>query len=137
LNLLAAWFFGLLFAMGLGVAGMTQPSRVIAFLDVGGNWNPSLMLVMGGALAVGFLLFPLILRRTRPVLEERFFLPELRRIDGRLLAGSTLFGVGWGLSGFCPGPALVSLVTLSAPVLVFSLTMLLGLGLGHWLLRRD
>jgi uncharacterized membrane protein YedE/YeeE len=118
---------GLLFAVGLGVSGMTHPSKVLGFLDVAGAWDPSLLLVMGGALSVNLLLFPRILRRARPVLDERFHVPQKRTIDARLLGGAAIFGVGWGLAGYCPGPALVSLATGAAPALVFALAMVAGM----------
>lgn len=130
---LAAFACGLLFALGLGVSGMTQPARVLAFLDVAGDWDPTLALVMGGAVLVGGLAFPLVLRRRRPVLGDHFDLPARTAIDVPLLAGAALFGAGWGLSGYCPGPALVSLVTLSPAVLVFTAAMATGLALGGWL----
>jgi len=126
-KLVAAFLMGVIFALGLGIGGMTQPTKIIGFLDVAGHWDPTLAFVMGGAVAVTFVSFPLILRRPHPVLEQRFFLPEKRRIDVRLLAGAALFGVGWGMSGYCPGPALVSLVTLERTILVFVTAMALGL----------
>ncbi len=113
---------------------MTQPTRIIGFLDVAGNWDPTLAFVMGGAVTVTLVLFPLILRRSRPALAERFVLPVKRRIDVPLLVGAALFGIGWGLSGYCPGPALVSLVTASRPVLVFVGVMATGLYLGRQVL---
>ena len=130
---LSVFFCGWLFAVGLGVAGMTQPSKIIGFLDVAGAWDPSLMFVMGGAVVLGLVAFAQVLKRPSPVLEERFVLPDKTAIDGRLLGGAALFGVGWGLSGYCPGPALVSLVTFKPSVLVFVACMLAGLGLGRWL----
>jgi uncharacterized membrane protein YedE/YeeE len=133
---LSVFFCGWLFAIGLGVAGMTQPAKIIGFLDVAGAWDPSLMFVMGGAVALGLATFPLVLKRPSPLLEERFVLPDKAGIDRRLLAGASLFGVGWGLSGYCPGPALVSLVTFNPSVLVFVASMLAGLGLGQWLAAK-
>jgi len=130
---LSVFFCGWLFAVGLGMAGMTQPSKIIGFLDVAGTWDPSLMFVMGGAVTLGLAAFAWVLKQPSPVLEERFVLPDKTAIDRRLLAGAALFGVGWGLSGYCPGPALVSLVTFSPSVLVFVACMLAGLGLGQWL----
>jgi uncharacterized membrane protein YedE/YeeE len=127
----AAFTCGLVFALGLGLAGMTQPERVLAFLDVAGAWDPSLAFVMGSAVLVGLALVPVILARPRPWLGGRFVLPHAREIDVRLLAGAALFGVGWGLSGYCPGPALVSLVTGSWTVLVFVAAMAVGLRLAR------
>ena len=124
---LAAFFLGLLFALGLGIAGMTQPVKIIAFLDVTGDWDPSLLLVMASATLVYFLSYRWITKRSAPLLAEKFLLPAARQIDARLLAGSVLFGVGWGLSGYCPGPALVALPGLLPHTLVFVVSMLAGM----------
>ena len=105
----AAFLCGFVFAVGLVTAGMTQPSKVVGFLDFTGAWDPSLALVMGGALAAHALLRRLVARRPRPLLAAQFHLPTRTDIDGRLIAGAAIFGVGWGLGGFCPGPALVAL----------------------------
>ena len=128
---LTALLSGTLFALGLGVSGMTDPNKIIGFLDVFGRWDPSLLYVMGGAAGLTFLLFPLILRRPKPLLDQRFYLPDRLPIDLRLITGAGLFGIGWGLSGYCPGPALVSLVTFNPRVLVFVFFLLLGLGAGR------
>ena len=130
MQLLSAFLFGLTFALGLGLGGMTQPTKVIGFLDVTGHWDPTLAFVMGGAVAVSFVLFPRILARPSPLLGGHFALPPKRAIDAPLLAGASLFGVGWGLSGYCPGPAMVSLVTGTPSVVVFVVFMLAGLYLG-------
>lgn len=135
MSLISAFVFGAVFAVGLGLAGMTQPARIIGFLDVTGQWDPTLVVVMGSAVAVTATLFPAILKRRAPVLGDRFVLPESRAIDGHLLSGAALFGIGWGLSGYCPGPAVVSLVTAAPPVLVFVACMAAGLYLGELLLR--
>ena len=100
---------GLLFAFGLGLGGMTNPLKVQAFLDVLGKWDPSLMFVMGGGIAVGFWAFRAAQGRAHPILGGDFGWPRQTRIDARLLAGAAIFGVGWGLTGYCPGPALVAL----------------------------
>lgn len=118
---------GVLFALGLGISGMTQPEKIIAFLDVTGDWDPSLLFVMGGAVGVNMLFYRLSLRRPAPLLEESFVIPSRRRINTRLIAGAALFGVGWGLSGYCPGPVLVSSVTGWVSVLSFIAAMLLGM----------
>jgi len=131
MKVLCAFIFGVIFALGLGIGSMTQPTRIIGFLDVAGHWDPTLAFVMGSAVTVSLVLFALILKRPRPVLAERFVLPAKRRIDIPLIGGAGLFGVGWGLSGYCPGPALVSLVTASRPVLVFVGFMAAGLYLGR------
>ncbi|WP_371745501.1 DUF6691 family protein [Myxococcus sp. CA033] len=125
---LMAGVAGLLFALGLGLGGMTDPAKVVGFLDVAGSWNPSLAFVMAGALGTYALLRRLILRRARPVLADRFPAPPQADVDGRLVAGSALFGIGWGLSGYCPGPALVSLPVGGTTVLLFVGAMLVGMG---------
>jgi uncharacterized membrane protein YedE/YeeE len=106
--LVAAFACGLVFAFGLVLGGMTQPSKVVGFLDITGAWDPSLAFVMGGALATHSLLRGFATRRTRPVFDSTFHVPTRSDLDGRLLAGSALFGIGWGLGGFCPGPAIVA-----------------------------
>lgn len=129
---LYAFASGLLFAIGLGIAGMTQPSRVLAFLDVLGAWDPSLMFVMIGAIAVYMPAF----WSARRVLAPRLHLPTRKDIDVRLVAGSAMFGVGWGLAGYCPGPALVSLATLTGPALLFGVAMFAGMRLHRVLEHR-
>jgi uncharacterized membrane protein YedE/YeeE len=133
---ISAFFCGWIFAIGLGVSGMTQPAKVIGFLDVAGRWDPTLMFVMGGAVLLGLVSFSWVLKRQTPVLADRFILPEKTRVDPCLLYGAALFGLGWGLSGYCPGPALVSLVTGNVSVIVFVISMMAGLGLGGWLLAN-
>jgi uncharacterized membrane protein YedE/YeeE len=128
---LAAIGAGLTFGLGLGFAGMTQPSKVIGFLDVFGAWDPSLMFVMVGALAVHVVLSRLIRRRERPLLAARFHLPTARDIDSKLVAGSALFGIGWGLGGFCPGPAIVGLGSGAASAIVFVGAMALGMAVQY------
>jgi len=126
-----AFASGLLFAVGLGVAGMTQPSKVLGFLDVAGTWDPSLAFVMGAALAVDFVAFSVILRRPRPRIDAVFHLPTLTRVDARLVGGAVLFGLGWGLSGVCPGPAVVAVASAQPEVLVFVAAMAGGMGTFH------
>jgi len=127
IRMVVAYVSGLIFAVGLGVSGMTHPSKVQAFLDVTGVWDPSLAFVMGGGLLVNFVFFALARRRGAPLLASSFSLPTPRAVDASLLAGASLFGVGWGLGGFCPGPAIVSVVTGEAPVVAFVLAMLAGM----------
>jgi uncharacterized membrane protein YedE/YeeE len=136
MNQFSAFVCGWVFAIGLGVSGMTKPSKVIGFLDVTGHWDPSLMFVMGGAVLLGLISFPLVLRRKMPILGEKFILPENAGLDAKLLGGAALFGLGWGMSGYCPGPALVSIVTGNLAVIVFVMAMIAGLGIGQWLLTR-
>ena len=131
-----AFVSGLLFALGLGIGGMTRPSKVIAFLDVTGDWDPSLALVMGGALLVYGVVARFALRTPKPLLEEKFFVPTRRDIDRPLVAGAILFGAGWGLAGYCPGPALVSLASGRASIMVFVAAMLLGMWIEQGLPTR-
>lgn len=124
---LAVFACGLLFGLGLGVAGMTLPSKVIGFLDITGDWDPSLMAVMVGAILVHAVLYRLITKRSSPVLDSKFQIPTRKDIDWKLLVGASLFGAGWGLGGFCPGPAIVSLVTGESSVVVFVVSMIAGI----------
>ena len=130
--LVSAFFVGILFGLGLAVSEMTDPARIIGFLDVAGHWDPTLLFVMGGALLVTGVLFPLVLRRPRPVLADRFSLPTKTKIDTRLVIGAILFGIGWGLAGFCPGPALAALASGSSSVFWFVAAMIVG----QWLASR-
>ena len=123
------YVLGLIFAVGLMLAGMTRPGKVVAFLDLSDAWDPSLALVMGGAIVVHTILYRLILKRPSPVFGGRFAIPTRNDITGRLVVGSALFGVGWGLGGFCPGPALSSAGTLGGDAVVFIVSMLAGMGL--------
>jgi hypothetical protein len=123
---------GLLFALGLGLGGMTDPARVQGFLDFTGAWDPTLAFVMGGALAVHAPLSWLIRRRRAPVLAPAFPSLSASQVDRRLLSGAALFGGGWGLAGYCPGPALASLATGTGPVLLFVLSMFGGMWLFGW-----
>ena len=118
---------GLLFGMGLSLAGMTDPAKVQGFLDITGDWLPDLAFVMGGALLITVTLTPLILRRHALLLASQFNLPTLQSIDRRLISGSAIFGVGWGLSGYCPGPALVSVIYGYNTTLVFGIAMIAGM----------
>ena len=127
---------GLLFGIGLILSGMTDPGKVIGFLDLAGAWDPSLALVMGGAILVGVFAFALAKKRTTTLLGGAMQLPISNDIDKRLLAGSLLFGVGWGLAGFCPGPAIVSLGSGQPKAAVFVLAMLVGMALFEWSERR-
>ena len=118
---------GVVFGIGLTLSGMTQPAKVIGFLDLFGNWDPSLAFVMGGAVIVHALTRPLVLRRTQPIAAASFRLPNLTAIDGRLVAGASLFGLGWGLVGICPGPGIVGLGSGDSYFLVFFPAMLVGM----------
>jgi uncharacterized membrane protein YedE/YeeE len=127
LNLVAPLAAGLVFGLGLIAAGMTNPAKVLAFLDLAGAWDPSLALVMGGAIAVALVPFGWARRRGRTLAGEPLQWPAARGIDARLLLGGLLFGIGWGLAGLCPGPAIVALAAGLADVWLFVLAMLAGL----------
>jgi uncharacterized protein len=118
---------GALFSVGLVMSGMTLPTKVVAFLDITGEWDPSLAFVMGAAVFVHFVLNQLILRRPSPIFAGRFSIPTRTDIDGRLVGGAALFGMGWGLGGYCPGPVIASLSSLAVPVLVFFGSMVTGM----------
>jgi len=127
---------GLIFGIGLILSGMTDPGKVLGFLDLFGAWDPSLALVMGGAILVGIFAFALAKRRTTTFFGGALQLPNSNDIDKRLLVGSLLFGAGWGLAGFCPGPAIVSLGAGQPKAAVFVLAMLVGMVLFEWSERR-
>ena len=133
LLVITALVSGLVFGLGLAVSGMMYPAKVIGFLDVAGDWDPTLAFVMIGALLVAVPAYRFIPKRPRPVLEEGFDLPKKQAVDRPLVLGSALFGIGWGLVGFCPGPAIAALGTGLAPVLAFVAAMLAGMALHAWL----
>jgi uncharacterized protein len=122
---------GTLFGIGLVVSGMSNPAKVLNFLDVFGTWDPSLAFVMAGALIVTTIGYRLAWRQPKPVLADMFDLPVSQIIDNRLLIGAATFGIGWGLSGFCPGPAVTALALLAPGTLVFVPAMLIGMGLSR------
>jgi len=132
--ILASFACGLIFGTGLLISGMTQPEKVLGFLDIFGAWDATLAFVMAGAVAVAAVGFALARRRGRPVLAAKHRWPDRSDIDAPLVAGAVLFGVGWGLVGICPGPALVNLAGFSLPIVVFVVAMTLGM-LGHELWR--
>ena len=121
---------GLVFGLGLVISGMADPAKVLNFLDLAGPWDPSLAFVMGGATLTAFVGYRLAWRRPSPVLADRFELPSSTAIDRPLIVGAAVFGIGWGIGGFCPGPALTSLPLLAPGTLVFVPAMLVGLWLG-------
>jgi hypothetical protein len=123
---------GLVFALGLGISGMTKQTKVIGFLDLSGQWDPSLAFVMIGAIAVHFVASRLIRKRPKPIFGEQFHLPTAQDLDAKLLAGAALFGIGWGLGGFCPGPGLVSVVSGAKAPLVFVGAMTFGMVVQHF-----
>jgi uncharacterized protein len=126
---------GLVFGLGLLISGMANPAKVQNFLDLAGTFDPSLIFVMLGAVVATFLGYRLAFKRLRPVLAERFSLPTSKDVDARVVLGPALFGIGWGLSRFCPGPAITSLTLLAKGTLFFVPAMLIGIGLARFLLR--
>lgn len=136
MNVAVAFVCGALFAVGLVVAGMTQPSKVVGFLDVGGRWDLSLAMVMVGAIGVFLPVYRLSRRRERPYLGAIFSAPTERMIDTRLVTGAAVFGIGWGASGYCPGPAIASLGRGGAGLLVFAGAMIIGMMGVEWTRSR-
>ena len=124
---LTAFFAGLIFGLGLLLAGMANPAKVLAFLDVAGAWDPSLALVMGGAIAVAFIPLNWARKNKQSVLGARMQLPVKRELDARLIGGSLVFGIGWGIAGICPGPAVAILLTGRWQIIIFVLAMLTGM----------
>ncbi len=135
-HFITAFITGLVFGLGLLVSGMANPDKVLSFLDLAGAWDPSLALVMLGAIAVGVVAFTFIRGRSQSLLGEPLRLPTKTSLDSRLIVGSLGFGVGWGLAGFCPGPALVALGAGEAKAAVFVAAMLAGMGLFELLESR-
>lgn len=127
---------GLIFGIGLVISGMANPAKVQNFLDLTGTWDPSLAFVMGGAVVVTFIGYRLAIKRGAPVLDTEFHLTAKTAIDGRLLAGAAVFGIGWGLAGFCPGPAVTSLLLAAKGTLIFVPAMIAGLALARLLLAQ-
>lgn len=134
---IVALLSGLVFGLGLILSGMGNPAKVQNFLDIGGTWDPSLGLVMGGAVAVGLVAFTWAKRRKTSVLGEPMQLPTSTAVDRKLLTGAALFGAGWGLAGFCPGPAVMNLATLRFEVWLFVAAMLAGMVLQHAWAKRS
>jgi uncharacterized membrane protein YedE/YeeE len=134
---IVALLSGLVFGLGLILSGMGNPAKVQNFLDIGGTWDPSLGLVMGGAIAVGLVAFTWAKRRKTSVLGEPMQLPTSTAVDRKLLTGAALFGAGWGLAGFCPGPAVMNLATLRVEVWLFVAAMLAGMVLQHAWAKRS
>lgn len=128
MQLVIALMSGLIFGLGLILSGMTNPAKVISFLDLAGTWDPSLAFVMTGALLVGSFAFPYALKRPTAYLGDAFRVPKATHIDRRLVMGGLTFGVGWGLAGYCPGPALASLLQGGMKPLLFFIAMLAGMG---------
>lgn len=133
MRLLAALAAGLLFGFGLALSNMVDPNRVLGFLDVFGRWDPTLIFVMGGALGVSLIGYRFVLRQPQPLFDLRFHLPSKKQIDVPLLLGAALFGLGWGMSGYCPGPALTTLSLGWFEPLLFVPAMIIGAQLARLL----
>jgi uncharacterized protein len=127
--------FGALFGLGLLISGMLDPANVLGFLDVAGDWNPQLAFVMGGAIAVALPAFQLARKRQQTLTGEPLQLPRRTGLDGRLIGGAAIFGLGWGLAGLCPGPALVAVGFAGPPAFVFAGAMVLGALIARWTLK--
>ena len=131
---------GLTFGSGLVIAGMTNPAKVLNFLDFAaiavGTWDPSLAFVMGGAVVVAFVGYKIVLRRAQPIFGDRFHLPSEIELKANIIAGPAIFGIGWGLAGFCPGPALSALSEGSAAAIQFATAMFVGMTAARWTVRR-
>jgi uncharacterized membrane protein YedE/YeeE len=135
-SLIVSLLAGMLFGLGLVISGMTNPEKVVGFLDIAGAWDASLLFVLGGAVGVTVLTFHFITRRKAPLLTDRFHFSQLKKIDSKLLVGSLLFGIGWGVSGYCPGPAIAALAEPNWETWVFLPSMVLGLIVQQVVSRR-
>lgn len=132
----ASGFAGVFFGLGLALSQMINPNKVLNFLDVAGNWDPSLALVMGGALFIGIIAFYLIPKRASPLFEETFKLPTRKDIDKPLLIGSAIFGIGWGVAGYCPGPAFATLGSNTLEAILFITAMIAGVLLHDFIYKK-
>lgn len=135
--LISSFIAGLLFGVGLILSGMTDPAKVIGFLDITGAWDPSLAFVMVGAISVSYFAFRIAGKHSVTILGQQIALPTNRKIDIRLILGAITFGVGWGLAGYCPGPALASIATGHAEPIIFVIAMLVGMAIYEVLQRRS
>lgn len=126
-NSVVAFIVGFVFAIGLGISGMTNPAKVVGFLNLVKNWDPALMFVMIGAIPVNMLAYRLIKNWQKPLFDSKFHVPTSQIITKELVIGAILFGIGWGIAGYCPGPAITSLASLQSSVVVFLIAMLIGM----------
>lgn len=126
-RIISSFLIGLLFGLGLVVSGMSNPAKIVSFLDIAGGWDPSLLVVMGAAFATTFVGYRLVTMRTKPLIEDAFQIPTKTVIDRPLLLGSAIFGMGWGLAGLCPGPGVVSLSVGGGAAIVYVAAMLAGM----------
>ncbi|MAZ85066.1 MAG: permease [Hoeflea sp.] len=136
MRLIAAYIIGLVFGTGIALSGMANPAKVLNFFDIAGSWDPSLIFVMGGALVTTFIGYRLVFGRPAPILAEAFQVPVSRTVDARLLGGSAVFGIGWGIAGFCPGGALPALGTGRWEVFAFTAAVIAGILLARFLQSR-
>ena len=136
-KILIALISGIIFGLGLSLSQMMNPEKVISFLDISGDWDPSLAFVMMGALAVTFISFRWVLNRSEPLLEDGFHLSKRTEIDKALLGGAAIFGIGWGMSGYCPGPAVASLGLGSIEAVIMVLSIYLGFFCQKWFSSRN
>lgn len=132
MRLIALYLIGLVFGVGISMSGMANPAKVLNFFDVAGTWDPSLAFVMGGALIVAFVGYRMVFRRSAPLMDTTFHLPTKTALDARLIGGSALFGVGWGIAGFCPGGALPALGTGRLDVALFVAALIAGMAAARW-----
>ncbi|HAW46851.1 MAG TPA: permease [Roseovarius sp.] len=137
MRILSAFIVGLIFGVGIAISGMINPAKVLNFFDIAGTWDPSLIFVMGGALVTTFIGYRLVLRRDKPVIEEKFQLPTASAIDARLIGGSAVFGIGWGIAGFCPGAAIPALGSGKIEVAGFVVALLAGLWVARTIRDRQ
>lgn len=137
MRLIIYYLIGLVFGAGIAISGMMDPAKVTNFFDIAGHWDPSLAFVMGGALAVTFLGYRFVLKRPAPIADSEFHLPLSTAIDGKLIVGAAIFGIGWGITGFCPGGALPALGTGRSEVLAFGAAMTLGILLARAYTHRS
>lgn len=127
MKMLLTYLIGLIFGVGISISGMANPAKVINFFDFAGTWDPSLIFVMGGAVVVAFIGYRFVLKRPAPMFDKHFFLPARRDLDMQLIGGSAVFGIGWGIAGFCPGGALPALGTGRIEVFIFVAALLAGI----------
>lgn len=133
MRIVAAYLIGLIFGVGIAISGMANPAKVLNFFDIAGTWDPSLIFVMGGALVTTFIGYKLVFGRSAPIIEGKFQLPTNNKIDLKLVGGSAVFGIGWGIAGFCPGGALPALGTGRWEVIAFVVALLVGVFLAKFL----
>lgn len=135
MKLIVTYIIGLIFGLGISISGMSNPAKVLNFFDIAGIWDPSLVFVMGSAFTVAFIGYRIVFRRPKPLFESAFVVPNSRVIDLKLIGGSAVFGIGWGIAGFCPGGALPALGTLDPSVLIFFAALVAGIFLARFLMQ--